>query len=56
MKVNIIQADNIWDLEKEVNAILSKIDNSKIIDIKYSGIGNRAAYSVDRPSVMIIMK
>ena len=56
MKVEIIRADNIWDLEKKINKFLSNISDSQIIDIKYQGIGNHAAYSVDYPSAMVIMK
>lgn len=56
MKVKIINADNVWDLEKYINAFLNTVSDSKIIDIKYQGIGNHAATSLDRPSAMIIMK
>lgn len=56
MKVEIIRGNNIWDLEKNINKFLSNINDSQIIDIKYQGVGNHAAYSVDYPSAMVIMK
>lgn len=56
MKVKIITANDIWDLEKEINKFLININDNQIIDIKYQGIGNHATYSSDRPSAMIIMK
>lgn len=56
MKVKIIKSDDIWDLEKEINAFLKTVSDNQIIDIKYQGVGNHATYSIDRPSAMIIMK
>lgn len=56
MKVKIIKADNVWDLERDINAFLKTVSDSQIIDIKYQGIGNHASYSIDYPSAMIIMK
>ena len=56
MKVKIVHADNVWDLETKINEFLNNIDDSQIIDIKYEGIGNHALHSTDRPSAMIIMK
>ena len=55
MKVKIIHKDNVWDLEKTINKLLSEVDSADIIDIKYQGVGNSPAYSTDRPSAMIIM-
>ena len=56
MKVSIITADNVWDLETKINDFLKSISDSRIIDIKYQGVGNHATYSIDRPSAMIIIK
>jgi hypothetical protein len=56
MKVKIIRAANIWDLERDINAFLKTISDSQIVDIKYQGIGNHAPYSIDYPSAMIIMR
>lgn len=55
MKVKIIRADYVWNLESEINKLLDKANDSQIIDIKYQGVGNSPAYSVDRPSAMIIV-
>lgn len=55
MKVKIIRADYVWNLESEINKLLDKANDSQIIDIKYQGVGNSPAYSTDRPSAMIIM-
>ena len=56
MEVKIIRADDVWDLEKEINAFLKNISDDQIIDIKYQGVGNHPPYSIDRLSAMIIMK
>ena len=56
MKVKIITADTIWDLELGINNFLRTISDNQIIDVKYQGIGNTAPYSLDRPSAMIILK
>ena len=56
MTVKIIYADNVWDLERKINEFLRSINDSRIIDIKYQGIGNHPPYSIDRPSAMVIMK
>jgi hypothetical protein len=56
MKVEIITADDTWDLKRKINAFLNGISDSQIIDIKYQGVGNHASYSIDRPSAMVIMK
>lgn len=56
MKIKIINAEDTWGLEKKVNIFLESINANQIIDIKYQGIGNHSSCSIDRPSVMIIMK
>lgn len=56
MKVKIIRAEDIWELEEKINEFLSNKSDERIIDIKYQGVGNHASYSTDRPSAMIIMK
>lgn len=56
MKIKIIEKDNKYDLENEVNKFLKDKDTSSIIDIKYSGTGGHEPYSIDQYSVMIIMK
>jgi hypothetical protein len=56
MKVKIIRADDIWDLEYEINKFLRDMSDDEVIDIKYQGVGNHPTYSIDRPSAMIIMK
>ena len=55
MKVKIITANDARNLETEINKFLKNIGDNQIIDIKYQGIGNHAAYSIDYPSAMIIM-
>lgn len=55
MRVKILRADSVWNLEKEINRFLEKIRDDQIVDIKYQGVGNTPAYSTDRPSAMIIM-
>lgn len=54
MKVKIITANDIFELETKINAFLKTVDGGRIIDIKYQGIGNHSTYSLDRPSAMII--
>lgn len=56
MKMKIIKADNVWDLEIDINNFLNTVSDSQITDIKYQGIWNHTTSSLDRPSVMIIMK
>lgn len=56
MKVKIINADNVWELEDKVNRFLKDINDSQIVDIKYQGIGNHGLHSIDRPSVMVITR
>ena len=56
MKVKIIKADDVWDLEMDINNFLNTVSDSQIIDIKYQGVGNHPTSSLDRPSAMIIMK
>ena len=56
MRIKIIQAEDKWELEEEVNKFLQGVTNDGIIDIKYQGVGNHSTYSTDRMSVMIILK
>lgn len=56
MKVKIIHADNIWDLESRINEFLRVTTDSQVLDIKYQGVGSSAPYSTDEPSAMIILK
>ena len=53
MIVKIIQAENAYELEKEVNHFLYHTNNDDVIDIKYLSIGSIVP---DQPSVMIILK
>ena len=55
MRVKILRADTVWDLEKKINNFLENTSDAHIIDIKYQGVGNSSAYSVDCPSAMIIV-
>lgn len=56
MKVKIIKADDILNLETKVNKFLNNINDSSIIDIKYQGISNYSAHRIDYPSAMVILK
>jgi len=56
MRVEIIESDSYYGLEKEINSILKCTQPEEIFDIKYSGSGNQAAYSNDYYSAMIIYK
>ena len=56
MKVEIVEAISVYDLEKLVNQILSKHHSSEIVDIKYSGNGNHSLHSRDYYSAMIIFQ
>ena len=56
MKVKIITADTVWELEWAINDFLSTTSDNRIVDIKYQGVGNHAAGSVDRLSAMIILR
>ena len=56
MEVKIIQEHSNVALEGAVNQFLQDIDNSQIIDIQYQGVGNHPYNSVDRVSVMIILR
>lgn len=56
MKIEIIVGKDEWNLQEKVNLYLKYVDDSKIIDIKYQGVGNHPNHSTDYPSVMIIMK
>lgn len=55
MKVKIFDYENKWDLESAINDWLDNVYRSvKVIDIKYSGNGNRAPHSVNHWSAMVI--
>lgn len=58
MEVKIINRDTYWDLEKAVNDFLSNANRfgTKVLDIKFSGNGNRSTYSINHWSAMIIME
>ena len=56
MKVKIIEKPYVHELEREVNAFLSKCNPSDVIDIKYSGGGAIGAYSNRHFSAMIILR
>ncbi len=56
MKVEIIEKESSWDLQKAVNEFLKRVNPSNVLDIKYCGEGNHPSYSISRYSVMIIMK
>lgn len=56
MKVEILEAGSRFALEEEINIVLSRHTPSEIFDIKYTGSGNRAMYSSDYYSAMIIFK
>ena len=56
MRVKIIQEHSNMALESAVNKFLQDIDNDQIIDIQYQGVGNHSSNSVDRVSVMIVLR
>lgn len=56
MKVEIIEKDYPYDLEKEINNWLKENKNFEIIDIKYSGRGYSVPYGTSHISAMIIYK
>lgn len=56
MRVKIIQEHSNAALEATVNKFLQEIDNAQIVDIQYQGVGNHPSNSVDRVSVMIILR
>ncbi|MCC0783546.1 hypothetical protein IR152_10715 [Clostridioides sp. ES-S-0108-01] len=56
MKIKIYTNSNYYELVKDVNDVLSTYRNDDILNIKYSGIGSSAPYSVDEYSAMIIFK
>lgn len=56
MKVKIIEEESKWDLERQVNEILSNAAPDTIFDIKYCGETNHPPYSCSRYSAMIIYK
>lgn len=56
MTVKIIQAENVYDLERAINKYLISIDNNEILDIKYQSVGKHGLYDTDGPSAMIIMR
>lgn len=56
MRVKIIRADSVRELEEKINLLLKNIDDAQIIDIKYQGVGCRPFDGTDCPSAMIILK
>ena len=56
MKVKIITADSVYELEYRIDKFLNITRSDRIINIQYQGVGNHSTYSIDRPSAMIIMK
>ncbi|HBF4616136.1 TPA: sporulation protein Cse60 [Clostridioides difficile] len=56
MKIKIYTNSDYYELVQDVNHVLSMYKNDDILDIKYSGSGSPAPYSVDEYSVMIIFK
>ena len=56
MSVKIIERDSSSALQSAINHFLKQIDNSNIIDIKYSGRSKYSAYSSEYYSAMIILK
>ncbi|CEQ10672.1 Protein of uncharacterised function (DUF2758) [[Clostridium] sordellii] len=56
MRVEIIEDESKYGLERRINNKLEKYKNDEIIDIKYTGSGNSPAYSTDYYSAMIIYK
>ena len=56
MRVKIIQEHSNVSLESAVNQFLQTVDKDQIIDIQYQGVGNHLSNSVDRVSVMIILR
>ena len=56
MKVKIIEESSAYRLEFKINEILEKHHSSEIVDIKYTGSGNRAPYSHEYYSAMIIFQ
>ena len=56
MRIKIIGAEFISDLENRVNAFLRDVDDKQIVDIKYQGVGCHTVNGINRPSVMIILR
>ena len=57
MKVKIIYANTVLDLEEKINEFLEDISNSQIVDIKYQGAANHPDYGgIKCPSAMVIIK
>lgn len=56
MRIEIIESESKYELQRMVNKKLEKCKNDEIIDIKYSGSGNHPAYNTDYYSIMIIYK
>lgn len=56
MRIEIIEAKHVSDLERRVNYALSKYKNDDILDIKYYINGNGSRCSSKEYSAMIIYK
>lgn len=56
MRVEIVEAESTYDLERKINSKLSTFKDEDILDIKYSGNGNSSAFSSNKYSAMIIYK
>ncbi|EQK39799.1 hypothetical protein C672_3616 [[Clostridium] bifermentans ATCC 638] len=55
MRVEILEEKYKYQLQDKINKWLDEYEDSrKIIDIKYTGNGNSATYSIDNYSAMII--
>lgn len=46
LKVEILECDNRYDLEKSINNMLKQYDVEDIVDIKYSGNGGTSPYGI----------
>lgn len=56
LKVKIVRQEEFFGFENLVNSVLKKMDPDDIVDIKYSGSGSIAPYSISYYSAMIIYK
>ncbi len=56
MTVKIFEKEYRSELEKAINNFLKTIDQSRIVDIKYSGCGYSVPYGIASYSAMIIIK
>ena len=56
MRVDIIERNSYYELEQAINDFLKRIDCSRVVDIKYSGMSNRTVHGNDYYSAMIILK